>query len=114
VVKLRGLGSYIGHTVWFPGYFDLIPGINTPSQDSWVDGMLLMEEDRSHEAMMGRTMMFGKIDSEVVAFWVILEDIEVSLVAAVAHLVKAHLDGFRALLIDCPVDDAICGGIIGL
>jgi hypothetical protein len=91
----------------------LIPGINTPSQESWLNGMLFMEEDRSHEAMMGRRMMFGKVVSEVVASWG-PEDIEVSLVAAVAYPVKTHVDGFRALLLDGAVDDAVCGGIVGL
>jgi hypothetical protein len=62
---------------------------------------------------MGQRMMFGKIVSEVVASWG-PEDIEMSLVAAVTYPVKTHADGFRALLLDGPVDDAVCGGIIAL
>jgi hypothetical protein len=76
--------------------------------------MLFMEEYRLHEAMMGQRMMFGKTVSKVVVSWG-PEDIEVSLlVGEVAHPMKARVDGFRALLLDGPIDDAVCGGIVGL
>ena len=73
----------------------------------------IVEDDGTHAAMMSWRVMFGKIIRQIVSAWG-PEDIEVSLLRAVADPIEPHVDCAGSALFAGSVGDAVGGGIVGL
>ena len=72
-----------------------------------------MEVDRAHCTMVGGGMMFGKVVGEI-TFSPAPKDLELVLSHSVSHPVKAHVDGFGALLFYRVIDNAFSARVVGL
>ena len=94
-----------------PGYLGLTRRINTPSQKVMMFGII--EDYRTHTAMMSWRVMFCKIISQVVSVRG-PEDVEVALLSSVADPVEPHVDCSGSALFAGSIGDRVCGGIICL